>query len=174
MPTIRVETVINAPIDRCFDLARDIDVHMQTTKRSGERAVAGVTSGMMSLGDTVTFEARHLGFRHRLTSKIVVFERPNLFVDEMVSGPFKRMRHEHRFEVSEIPPPLLSGRGGGKGEGFAEDTLMVDFLDFQSPFGPIGLLVDKLFLGSYMRRFLEERGAALNDIAQKAGGSCEG
>ncbi|HEY3782657.1 MAG TPA: SRPBCC family protein [Fimbriimonadaceae bacterium] len=141
MPIVRVETLIDASPTVCFDLARDVDVHVQTTGRSGERAVAGVTSGKMGLGDSVTFEAKHLGFRWRLTSKIVLYEFPTLFVDEMVKGPFKRMRHEHRFEAAQ------SG------------TLMVDTLDFQSP---VGLLV----LGRYMELFLVERGVALKRMAE--------
>jgi hypothetical protein len=72
-----------------------------------------------------------------------------------------------------FPPPLLPGRGGGKGERFSAGTVMIDILDFQSPLGPLGLLVDKLFLGSYIRQFLEERGKALNAIAESGSKSDE-
>ena len=76
MPIIRLETFIHAPVELCFDLSRNVDVHMASTNHTGERAVAGVTSGMMSLGDEVTWEARHFGILQRLTSKITAFERP--------------------------------------------------------------------------------------------------
>ncbi len=149
MVVIRVEILIHASPEVCFDLARDIDVHVATTKKTGERAIAGVTSGMVFLGDTVTFEAKHLGFRHRLTSKIVAYERPTLFIDEMVSGPFSRLRHEHRFEQKQ----------GG--------TLMVDTLDFQSSFGPVGLVVDKVFMRQYLTRFLARRNQGLKAMAEQ-------
>jgi len=150
VPTVRVETFIKASQETCFDLARDIDVHMQTTGSTGEKAVAGVTSGKMELHDFVTFEAKHFGIRQRLTSEIVEFDRPNFFTDQMVKGPFKRLRHEHRFEP----------RQGG--------TLMIDVMDFESPFGPLGSMVDRLVLARYMARFLADRGKALKAAAESA------
>jgi len=149
MPRLRVETFIQAPREKCFDLARDIDVHLQTTGSSSEKAVAGVTTGKMELHDFVTFEAKHFGIKQRLTSEIVEYDRPHFFVDQMVKGPFKRLRHEHRFEA----------RDGG--------TLMIDFMDFSSPLGPLGWCVDKFALATYMARFLAERGKCLKEIAER-------
>ena len=86
MPTIIIETQINAPAEQCFDLARDIGLHCQTTSKTKEKAVAGVTSGLIEMGQSVTFEAVHFGVRQRLTSQIVEFERPLYFTDEMTKG----------------------------------------------------------------------------------------
>src|SRR5438552_14827566 len=97
MTTIVVETRIAAPIEMCFDLARDVDAHLKTSSSTGERAVGGKTSGLLELGDSVTFEGVHFGIRQRLTSKIVEYDRPNRFVDEMVEGPFASLRHTHEF-----------------------------------------------------------------------------
>lgn len=99
MTTIVVETRINAPIELCFDLARDVEMHLKTAAATGERAVAGRTSGLLELGDVVTFEGVHFGIRQRLTAKIVELDRPRRFVDEMVSGAFASMRHVHEFTV---------------------------------------------------------------------------
>ena len=156
MATIRVETFIKASAETCFDLARDIDVHLQTTGTTGEKAIAGVTSGKMQLHDFVTFEARHFGIRQRLTSQIVEYERPHYFIDQMTKGPFKRLRHEHRFE------PINGG------------TMMIDVMDFASPFGPIGTLVDKLLLAKYMASFLARRGHALKEVAEIEANSFSG
>jgi hypothetical protein len=41
MPTIIVETEIKAPIEVCFDLARDIDLHCETAASTKERAIDG-------------------------------------------------------------------------------------------------------------------------------------
>ncbi|WP_309118311.1 SRPBCC family protein [Paenibacillus sp.] len=151
---IRVETsiVVDAPIETVFDLARDIDVHTRTVwKRTKERAVAGRTSGRIELGETVTFHATHLGVRQKLTSEIVEFDRPLRFVDRMVRGAFKRMRHEHDFE------PIGDGA----------QTLMKDTLTFSAPLGPLGWLVERLILRRYMTRFLEDRNAALKKLAEE-------
>ncbi|OPH47005.1 cell division protein, partial [Paenibacillus ferrarius] len=101
MPIIKISLFIKAPIQVCFDLSRSIDIHMESTSHTNERAVKGRTSGLIELGETVTWEATHFGIRQQLTSIITEFDPPNKFVDEMVSGAFKRFRHEHTFEIQD-------------------------------------------------------------------------
>jgi len=148
MPTIIIKTLINAPAERCFDLTRDIGLHCQTTSKTKERAVAGVTSGLIELGQSVTFEAVHFGVRQRLTSRIVEFDRPKLFVDEMTKGIFASMRHVHEFEARD------------------KSTLMRDNVCWTSPLGILGIVADVLFLKRYMRNFIVERGKTLKEIAE--------
>src|ERR1044071_9147375 len=132
MPQIRLETFIGADAALCFDLARSIDMHALAPGPLRHRAVGGVTRGLIGPGEEVTWEASLLGLRLRLTSKIVAYERPREFTDEMQRGPFARWRHTHRFEPA----------GGG--------TLMVDAADFASPLGPLGRAADALVLKSFM------------------------
>jgi ligand-binding SRPBCC domain-containing protein len=148
MPVIRLVTKIKAPIERCFDAARSIDVHAKAASKTKERAVAGVTSGLIGLGETVTWEAVHFGIKQRLTTQITKYERPYFFVDEMVKGVFHSFTHVHKFQ---------SAHGG---------TLMFDEFDYTSPLGPLGRLADKLFLERYMRSFLQERAACLKQVAE--------
>lgn len=146
MATIHLETFIAAPPEVCFDLCLDVSFH----ERAGHgRAVAGVTAGALRFGDTVTWEATHFLVRQRLTSKIVVYERPRLFVDEMQRGAFARWRHEHRFVE----------RPGG--------TLAIDVVDFASPLGVLGKLADALVLGGYMTRFLVRHNAYFKREAER-------
>jgi ligand-binding SRPBCC domain-containing protein len=149
MPTITVETKIDAPVELCFDLARDIDVHCATAARTQERVVDGKTSGLLELGDQITFEAVHFGIRQRLCSKIVEYDRPRRFTDQMVSGAFKSLRHVHEFESSE------------------DSTVMRDTLEWESPFGILGVLADRLAVERHMRNFLIERNQELKKIAEK-------
>jgi ligand-binding SRPBCC domain-containing protein len=146
LPTIRLETYINADAERCFDLSRNVDIHLGSLARTKERAIDGVTSGLMDLQDTVTWEGAHFGFRRRLTIKITEFERPHHFTDEMVRGPLKKLRHVHEFV------PRNSG------------TLMLDTFVFESRFSFLGWLVDRLLLSGYFRRLLTER----NDYIRRA------
>ena len=97
MPTIELSTHINAPVGICFDIARDIDVHVASTAHTGERAIAGRTSGLIELGETVTWRAKHFGIWQNLTSKITEMERPAFFTDVLVKGAFKSFTHEHYF-----------------------------------------------------------------------------
>ncbi|MGH7749819.1 MAG: SRPBCC family protein [Candidatus Dormibacteria bacterium] len=148
MPTIEIETLIRAPVELCFDLSVDVDVHQQSVAGTSERAVAGITSGRMGLGDEVTWEARHLGRTRRLSSRITEYERPSRFVDEMVSGPFKSFRHVHTFVAT----------GGG--------TRMIDGFAYRSPLGVMGRLADVVFLERYMRRLLEMRNQHIKAVAE--------
>src|SRR4051794_11946768 len=98
MVKVVTEIEIRAAIEVCFDLARNIDVHTQTVWRhTKEKAVSGTTTGMINEGETVTFQATHFLIRQKLKSKITAYERPFLFVDEMIHGAFKSLRHEHEF-----------------------------------------------------------------------------
>lgn len=155
MPVITVKTFVKAPIEQCFDMARDIDIHTQTVwKHTAEKAVKGVITGKIGFGETVTFEATHFLVRQRLTSKITEFERPNRFTDEMQSGAFKRLRHTHMFIAQD----------GG--------TLLVDSLDFASPMGILGRLVDFLILGRYMERFIMYRNEQLKRLLESKAKGC--
>jgi ligand-binding SRPBCC domain-containing protein len=148
MPRLELETRIAAPPEVCFDLSLDVDAHMASTFPSRERAVAGVTSGVMRLGDEVTWEAGHFGILWHMTSRIVEHERPHRFVDQMQRGPFGRWRHVHLFE------PVNGG------------TSMRDEIDFASPLGLLGRLVDAVVLRTYMTRLIERRNAHLKHAAE--------
>jgi ligand-binding SRPBCC domain-containing protein len=153
MPVIELSTVICAPRERVFDLARSIDAHQDSTGGTAERAVAGVTRGLIGMGDEVTWGARHFGVRQRLTVRVTAFDPPNHFQDIMISGAFKRMAHDHEFAEE------LAG------------TVMRDRFEFESPLGILGRMADWLFLTSYMRRFLVRRNAVLRQLAESTEGS---
>ena len=152
MPVIRIELLIQAPIERCFDLARSIAIHTESTSQTKERAVGGVMSGFIELGESVTWEAIHFGVKQRLTARITEMERPHYFVDEMVRGAFQRFRHEHRF---------VSGAGG---------TRMIDTFDYDAPLGVLGSLANVLFLERYMRQLLTKRNLYIKQAAERDAG----
>jgi len=95
MAIIELTTQIDAPIDRVFDLARSIDLHTTSTSKTGEHAVAGVTSGLIGAGEEVTWRAKHFGVWQSLTVRIETYDRPTHFSDRMLRGAFKSMEHHH-------------------------------------------------------------------------------
>ena len=150
MPIIELKTDIAAPIEICFDLARSIDFHQLSIGSTRERAVAGVTTGLIGLGETVTWEATHFGIRQRLTSTITAYDRPHHFRDEMVKGAFSYIRHDHFFEEKN---------------GL---TTMTDRFDFGSPLGILGRLADRLVLVNYLRKFINHRNGLIKQYAESA------
>lgn len=148
MPIIEFHTKIKADRKLVFDLARNIDLHEISTSQSGEKAVDGITSGLIGLNESVTWKAKHFGVWQKLTSKITELDSPQYFVDEMQQGAFKSFRHEHRFAESD---------------GF---TIMTDIFDYESPLGFLGLIADWLFLEKYMTNLLRERALVIKDYAE--------
>jgi ligand-binding SRPBCC domain-containing protein len=148
MPIIELHTEIDAPVKRCFDLARNIDLHLISTKHTGEQAIAGITSGLIGLNDTVTWRAKHFFIWQTLTSKVTEFHSPDFFADEMVEGAFKSFRHEHYFFAVK-----------GK-------TLMRDVFEFESPFGILGKLFNFITLKAYMKSLLKQRNGVIKQVAE--------
>lgn len=148
MPVIRLETFIKADQKIVFDLARSIDLHQISTAHTHERAIAGKTSGLIELGESVTWEAKHFGIVQQLTSKITEMQSPDYFADEMVSGAFKSFKHQHIFEA----------KGG--------ETIMTDVFDYISPYGILGKVADWLFLKRYMTDLLVQRNHIIKEHAE--------
>lgn len=139
-------TESSLPPERLFDLARSIDVHVESQKGSGERAVAGVTSGLIGEGQEVTWRARHFGIPLTMTSRVTQVDFPRSFTDEQVRGPFRSFRHVHEFEAAP----------GG--------CIMTDRVEFAAPFGLLGRAAGKLVLRPYLQRLIRDRGRFLAGI----------
>lgn len=148
MPIIKLETKIKADRNIVFDLSRSIDLHKISTEQTNEEAIAGKTSGLIGMDESVIWRAKHFGFYQKLTSKITEYDKPNYFSDEMVKGAFAKFKHEHHFVE------------------FNNETLMTDYFDYKSPFGILGKLADKLFLKKYMVELLIERNRIIKAFAE--------
>jgi len=148
MQRIFIDTRIDAEPRQCFDAARDIDLHVLSLAHTRERAVAGRTSGLIELGEEVTWRGRHFGVNQHFTSRITAFDSPVYFQDTMQRGAFKSFVHDHYF----------IGEHTG--------TTMRDVLVFAAPFGVVGRVVETLMLRRYLRRLLIGRAAVIKAAAE--------
>lgn len=144
MASFTLERLVPASPREVFDLSLDVGLHLASQSSRGERAVAGVTDGMMGEGDQVTWSARHFGIRFRMSSIVFDVERPLRFRDRQTKGPFAAFQHTHEFL------PVDPG------------TLMRDTIDFRSPFGPLGRLVDALVMRRHLIAVITERNDAIS------------
>lgn len=151
MTQIKISTIIEAPIDLCFDLSRSIELHVLSTRHTGERAVGGRMAGIAEQGDVITWEATHFGVRQRLTTVIEKVNRPVFFSDRMIRGAFRSMYHEHIFESN------------------GKSTTMTDVLQYTTPGGIVGKLFDVLVLKKYMTSFLKRRNDTIKEAAEGDG-----
>ena len=153
MAVLEETLLIKAPIERCFDLARSVEVHLAGNVHFGEQATAtgGVTSGLIDLDQSVTWRAKHFGVWQTLTSRISRLERPSYFQDRMTQGIFRFMEHDHFFRAIG-----------------ADETEMRDVFRFAAPLPVLGPLAEALFLKRYMRELLRERNRVIQEIAESS------
>jgi ligand-binding SRPBCC domain-containing protein len=144
---IELSTTIAAPIERCFDLSRSIDLELASTE-GHQQAIAGVTAGLIGPGQEVTWSGRHFGFLIRHTSRITAYEFPRYFQDSMLRGVFHSYCHDHYFEPSD------SG------------TLMKDVVRFAVPGGILGRVAERLVLDRHMRGLLQQRNLYIRRAAE--------
>ena len=138
-----LETVIAAAPEAVFAASLDPGLHVRSMAQYGETMIEAPEGGVFREGSTVTWRARHFGIPFRLRSVVFDIDPPRRFCDRQISGPFGEFLHEHVFEEHPL------------------GTLMRDTVTFRSPLGPIGRLIDRLFMRKYMRRLIAERNAVL-------------
>lgn len=151
MEIIRLTTWMDAPMERCFKLATSIDLHLASTAETGERAIGGVTSGLIGEGDTVQWRGRHLGRMHTHTSKVDGWRPYSYFRDVMVEGSFALFEHEHHFAVMD------------------DGTRMRDEVRFAAPYGALGRVAEKTILRRHLLRLLKQRNAYIKRMAESDG-----
>lgn len=148
MTTINLTTKINAPIHKVFDLNRNIDIHKLSTAKSNETVIDGVTSGGIHLNETVTWRGKHFGIYLTHKSIISAMQIPYYFVDEMVKGHFKSFKHQHTFKE-------VNGK-----------TIMEDTIQYETPFGLIGVIFDTFVLKNYLTSFIIQRNHFIKNLAE--------
>jgi len=148
MARIHLTTFIAAPAEVVFDLSRHIGLHQLSMRQYGEEAIRGVRSGLIKAGESVTWKAKHLGKVRYLTVKITAMERPLFFEDVMTEGDFLSFHHTHHFKQVK------------------NGTLVIEELEFESPYGLLGQLLNRFYLTLYMKRLLEQRNHTIREYAE--------
>ncbi len=149
MVSIEQSMRIGAPIQRCFDLSRSIEVHLLGAEQTGEQAVGGLTTGLIGPNEFVRWRAKYLGVWQHLTSKITAFDSPTYFQDTMIEGAFKFFQHDHFFLAAS-----------------ESQTEMKDRLRFAAPLSVFGIIAEHLFLKHYMDKFLRHRNEIIRQVAE--------
>jgi ligand-binding SRPBCC domain-containing protein len=148
MPTIHLTSFIAAPRDVVFDLSRSISLHKISMEHTGEQAIAGITSGLISKDETVTWKGKHLFKMRFFTSKITEMLPYEKFTDKMIKGDFKSFEHQHFFKPTD------------------NGTLIIDIINYETPYGRLGSLVNKFFLNSYLEKLIIHRNEVIKQYAE--------
>ena len=148
MPVIEISTFIKAPIEIVFDLSRSIDLHKVSTKHTNEQAIDGVTSGLINVNQSVTWQANHLYKKRKFTSVISSMTTPVHFCDEMIEGDFVSFKHDHYFIEKD------------------EGIILNDIIKFKTPYKIIGIIFNSLFLTRYLKSLIIKRNECIKLYAE--------
>lgn len=148
METIRLETWINAPVERCFQLSLSVDLHVASAAYARERAIEGVTSGMIRQGDSVTFEGRHFGHRRQYTTKLELLRTNSFIRMVMTKSSFRHFEHDRHFAAMD------------------DGTRIRDEVGYVVPWSFLGSLISRLYLRERLARMFSERNAFLKRVAE--------
>lgn len=152
MPLITLFTYIRASPETCCRISLSAEAHLGSMAHTKERVVSGRSSGIFEPGDTVVWEARHMGRTRRLQVRVTSVDFPRHFRDEMLKGDFRSLCHDHYFEADS--------------EG---NTIMRDEFRYEVPYGFAGFVVDRCYLRSYMRKLLQARNEHIRKLAEAGG-----
>jgi len=94
---------------------------------------------VMARGLTIDYTVRVLGMRTHWRSLIAEYDPPSSFRDVQVSGPYRLWDHRHRFWREHA------------------GTVIEDFVVYQPPLGPLGLLLNRLFVRRQLDAIFEYR-----------------
>ncbi len=145
MQTIRMTTMIAAPVERCFQLSLSIDLEAAVMARWGVRAIEGVTCGIIGDRQQVTWQGWQFGLPHRHTLMVSGLRAPTYFREVMERGSFASFVHEHHFATMN------------------DGTRMRDELRFALPLGFAGQLAERL-----VQRRLEQMLGARRERIRRA------
>lgn len=148
MPSIHLTTFIAAPIERVFDLSRNLTIYKALMQGRNETISSGAASNLVNHGETITFHAKHLGKSRLVTTRVVALQKPSSFVQEQVKGDLLHFKHEHHFKAVD------------------NGTILIDMIDFDGPRDVIGKVIGKLYLKSYLEKFINKRNTLIRQYAE--------
>jgi len=148
MFVIRDHAHVNAPIERCFRLSTNLELVADVLNMEPQPQKGFKASGLVEGGDRINWYGWKFGLPHVHVSRITRFEAPGFFQDTMERGRFKRFEHDHEFTQ------------------VGDHTLMIDYIRFAMPMGPLGKLVGKYIVLPHVVQLLRSRLAVLKRIAE--------
>jgi hypothetical protein len=140
---------MDAPMERCFKLATSID--LVAAAGTGEKAVGGVTSGLIGSDGFVQWQGRQFGrtgihTSHIDSTRIDGWRPSSYFREVMVQGTFARFEHERHFALMD------------------DGTRMRDEIRFSIP-GLLSGLSEKL-VRHHLIAILRQRNALIKQVAE--------
>ncbi|MEM6884359.1 MAG: hypothetical protein AAF571_04950 [Verrucomicrobiota bacterium] len=140
MEKISSTRTIHAPRWLCFEMIRNVDVHAAAVPEIHARAESGRQHGSLHLGEYTEWSARYFRVRFQITMEVTGFDWPVRYDETNRPGLFRVFRH--RYSLMAVNE---------------NQTVLRDQMEFETGWGWLGRLMDRLILAPRLRRALETR-----------------
>jgi ligand-binding SRPBCC domain-containing protein len=148
MAELHLTTVIHAPIERVFDLARCVSLHKRHFDQHKIIALNGKTSGLLEPRDYTRWQGKVGTKKRQFLLDVTQMERPGFYRDDMRKDFFESFQHEHFFREID------------------NGTIMIDQIEFHMPQGFIGTLINRGCAEKYVMQYLRERCLLVKEYAE--------
>lgn len=147
MRTFRNSFIVKGSIERVWDFYTDIK-HLETiTPDKIDLKIINATDERIVLGQEIWISGKIITkIRSTWHSKITL-ARPYEYVDEMLTGPFRKWKHSHKFYN-------INGK----------QTEIEDIFEFELPYGIIGRLLEGCAYKQIQNIFEHRKIATLNAL----------
>lgn len=132
------------PLDEVFDFFSKAENLQELTPPWLHFKILSVDPSPVRKGTLIKYALRWRVFPIRWTTEIIEWDPPHRFVDVELKGPYKLWHHEHRF---------FAEAGG---------TRITDEVQYQLPFGPLGLIAHQLKVKKDVETIFAYRTEAVN------------
>lgn len=134
------------PIAEVFDFFSDADNLEAITPKSLRFEILTPRPIVLKPGMLLDYRLRLLGIKFYWRTLIETFEPPHRFTDSQLKGPYKLWHHTHEFYTVD----------GG--------TLVVDRVRYQVPLGPIGRVINTLFVRRQLDAIFDYRQSQIETL----------
>jgi ligand-binding SRPBCC domain-containing protein len=151
MHQLRRETWLPHPISDVFEFFSDAhNLERITPPWLGFRILTPDPIDLRE-GTLIDYRIQLYGAPLTWKTRIQSWNPPYEFRDVQLKGPYRVWNHLHQFTEE---------RGG---------TRMLDVVDYELPFGPLGNLVQKLWVGRDVERIFAHRARVIQEIFEQRG-----
>ena len=148
MSKIHITSFINAPVERVFNLSRNLAMSKLSFKGRKEQILSSSAANMVTAGETITLRAKHLGKTREITARIIDLKLPEGYTEEQIKGDLKSFRHEYHFKEVD------------------NGTIMIDMVEFEGPRDLLGSIASKFFLKSYIEAIVKKKNELIRQYAE--------
>jgi ligand-binding SRPBCC domain-containing protein len=148
MGFIHITNFIAAPSETVYDLSRHILLQKKAMDKIGVRQLRGVSSGLLSVNDTILWGLRIVNKDFLFSLKVTELNPGHFIQEDMTQGSLESFKHMRHFKKIQ------------------NGTLVIDEIFYSLPKKVWTPWIDRFFLNGKLHELLRERNKVLKEYAE--------